>query len=41
MKKFYEAPSSELIYLASADIITASPADSRVDNFDDEIIEIG
>lgn len=41
MKKIYEAPVSELIYLTSADIITASPADSRVDEFDDGIIEIG
>ena len=41
MKKIYEAPTSELVYLASADIITASPVDSRVDNFDEDIIEIG
>ena len=41
MKKIYEAPTSELVYLASADIITASPIDSRVDNFDEDIIEIG
>ena len=41
MKKVYEAPISELIYLTSADIITASPADSRVDDFEDDIIVIG
>ncbi len=41
MKKIYEAPSFELILLTSADIITASPADSRVDSFEDNIIEIG
>ena len=40
MKKIYEAPVSELIYLTSADIITASPADVEVDNFDEGIIEI-
>lgn len=40
MKKIYEAPTLELIVLTSADIITASPADSRLDEFDD-IIEIG
>ena len=38
MKKIYEAPVSELIYLTTADIITASPADSRVDDFEDDII---
>ena len=41
MKKIYEAPTFELIYLTSADVITASPVDSAVDNFDDGIIEIG
>lgn len=40
MKKIYEAPTLELIVLTSADIITASPMDSRLDEFDD-IIEIG
>lgn len=40
MKKIYEAPTLELILLTSADIITASPADSRVDDFDEDIISI-
>ena len=41
MKKLYEEPMFQLISLASVDVITASPADSREDNFDDGIIEIG
>ena len=40
MKKFYEAPTSELIYIATADIITLSP--HRIDVEDDTFgIEIG
>ena len=41
MKKIYEAPTLDLILLTSADVITASPVDCRVDEFDDGIIEIG
>ena len=41
MKKIYEAPTLELIHLTSADVITTSPVDSRVDNFDEDIIVIG
>ena len=46
MKKFYEAPTSELIYIASADIITASVSaideDHGFDTFGDILdIEIG
>lgn len=43
MKKIYEAPVSELIYLTSADIITASytdPEDYGIDRFSDDIIVI-
>ena len=40
MKKFYEAPTSELIYIATADIITLSP--NRIDTLDDTFgVEIG
>ena len=31
MKKIYEAPTSELIYIASADIITTSPVGINFD----------
>ena len=44
MKKIYEAPTSELIYIASADIITESPSliDNAVDSFGDALdIKIG
>lgn len=41
MKKIYEAPTTELVYMASADIITESAQDARADNFDENIIEIG
>lgn len=40
MKKFYEAPTSELIYIASADIITVSQIDATADNFGEEITDI-
>ena len=44
MKKIYEAPTSELIYIASADIITTSQSliDNAIDNFGDALdINIG
>lgn len=42
MKKFYEAPSLQLITIASADIITASliNMDGEADTFDTGIAEI-
>lgn len=41
MKKIYEAPTSELIYIASSDIITVSPtADAATDPFSGEILDI-
>ena len=42
MKKFYEAPTSELIYIASADIITVSlnKLDYVEDDFNTEIGDI-
>ncbi len=40
MKKIYEAPTSELIYIASADIITVSQIDAIADDFGAEITEI-
>ena len=42
MKKIYEAPTSELIYIASSDIITVSPtaADAAADPFDNNILDI-
>ena len=42
MKKFYEAPTSELIYIASADIITLSlnKIDYKEDEFNTEIGDI-
>ena len=40
MKKFYEAPTSELIYIASSDIITVSPVDAKEDEFDSKILDI-
>ena len=40
MKKIYEAPTSELIYIASADIITVSNIDAVADDFGDEIMDI-
>ena len=42
MKKLYEAPTSELIYIASADIITVSltELDYEKDEFSTEIGEI-
>ena len=44
MKKIYEAPTSELIYIATTDIITASQSliDNAIDNFGDALdIKIG
>ena len=41
MKKIYEVPSLQLIAIASADIITASPMDMGNDDFDTGIAEIG
>ncbi len=40
MKKIYEAPTSLLIYIASEDIITASPMDMANDDFGADIGEI-
>lgn len=41
MKKIYEAPTSELIYIASSDIITVSPGtDAEADGFDSQILDI-
>lgn len=41
MKKIYEAPTSELIYIASSDIITESPvADVCNDDFEADILNI-
>lgn len=40
MKKIYEAPTSELIRIASADIITASLIDVHADKFDADIISL-
>ena len=40
MKKIYEAPTSELIYIASADIITTSQIDAMTDEFGTEITDI-
>lgn len=40
MKKIYEAPTSELIYIASADIITVSLIDTVADDFGVEITDI-
>ena len=42
MKKFYEAPTSELIVIATADIITVSlnKLDVEEDNFGTEISDI-
>lgn len=40
MKKIYEAPTSELIYIATADIITVSNIDVAADDFGAEITDI-
>lgn len=40
MKKIYEAPTSELIYIASSDIITTSPVDAEADPFTGDILDI-
>ena len=40
MKKIYEVPTLQLITVASADIITASPMDYKADEFDMGIAEI-
>ena len=40
MKKIYEAPTSELIYIASSDIITASLTDAKEDPFNGDILNI-
>lgn len=40
MKKIYEAPTSELIYIASADIITSSGIDALSDTFDTVVTDI-
>lgn len=40
MKNFYEAPTSELIYIASSDIITVSPVDAQSDPFGGDILDI-
>ena len=41
MKKIYEAPTSELIYIASADIITTSGEDVAADTLGTGIADIG
>lgn len=41
MKKIYEAPTSELIYIASADIITISTEDVAEDTLGTGIADIG
>ena len=41
MKKIYEAPTSELIYIASSDIITVSQtADAQADTLGTDILDI-
>lgn len=40
MKKIYEAPTFELIHIASADIITVSTIDAHEDTFGAEIMDI-
>ena len=39
MKKIYQTPASDMIYLATADIITAS-LDSAEDGFDGGIVDL-
>ena len=39
MKQVYEMPTTELIYLATADVITSS-IDSAEDGFDGDIVDL-
>ena len=39
MKKFYEAPKSEMLLVATTDIITSS-IDSAEDGFDGDIVDL-
>lgn len=39
MKKIYEAPVGEMLFVASADIITSS-IDSAEDGFDGDIVDL-
>ena len=40
MKKFYEAPSTEIILLSTKDIITASQNDDTMDDFFDDDVRV-